>query len=58
MTLSSHTTCRPTAAAAAARRYTSLTNNHASVTVFIVLWPWPFTFWTQSQCIQRLCYGV
>jgi len=22
------------------------------------LWPWPLTFWPQSQCMQRVCRGV
>ena len=27
-------------------------------TLFITLWPWPFTFWRQGQCMRRSCHRV
>ena len=45
--ISSHTTCSPTPAAAA-----HFTSSHATVTVFVTVWPWPLTFLPPGQCCR------
>jgi len=49
----SHTTCSPTPAAAA-----HFTSSHATVTVFVTVWPWPLAFWFAGQCIPSNCHRV
>ena len=34
-----------------------LYNQYTQGLHLITLWPWPFTFWPQGQCMLRACHG-